>query len=496
MMISLATLLIASSLAKDTVPTEGLPTIPREFRAAWVATVDNIDWPSRRDLTTAQQQEELRAIFLKAREMRLNAIVFQVRPSADALYKSKLEPWSEYLTGAQGKAPNPEWDPLQFAVDEAHKAGMELHCWFNPYRANHPAQKGPLASSHIGKTNPKVVKTYGKYLWMDPGEREVQKRSLDVMLDVVKRYDIDGVHIDDYFYPYPIYDENKKKIDFPDGPSWAAYQKSGGKLSRGDWRRKNVDDFIEDLYTGIKKTKKHVKFGISPFGIYRPGIPATIKAGVDQYDELYADAELWLKKGWCDYYSPQLYWPIAQTPQSYPVLLDYWLKVNDKNRHVWPGLYTSRTNPAEGNWKPEEVINQVTLSRQKQASPGNVHFSFKSLQLDHNKIGSSLKSGIYNQSAFVPETPWLGDKAPSAPRIELVSAKGSDNFESLKLSSDKGIFSYAVSFGSKQNGKIEWSPYSQYSDSMMIDVRKTSYIAAIAISRNGIASAISTIECK
>ena len=175
------------------------PPVRREFRGVWVATVDNIDWPTKRTLTTQQQKNELIGIMERCQSMKLNAVVFQVRPSADALYPSSLEPWSEYLTNKQGKAPNPAWDPLQFAVHEAHKRGLELHVWLNPYRANHPAQKGPLAASHLAKTHPSIVKKYGRYLWMDPGEPLVQKRTLDVVKDVVRRYDIDGVHIDDYF---------------------------------------------------------------------------------------------------------------------------------------------------------------------------------------------------------------------------------------------------------------------------------------------------------
>ncbi|RYG69763.1 hypothetical protein EON77_14425, partial [bacterium] len=255
--------------------------MPREFRGVWVATVDNIDWPSRRNLSTAQQKAELLHILDVAQSMNLNAVIFQVRPSADALYPSKYEPWSEYLTGLQGRAPNPRWDPLEFACREAHARGLELHCWFNPYRAKHPAQKGPLARNHIAVTNPAVVKTYARYLWMDPGERRVQERSLNVMLDVVRRYDVDGVHIDDYFYPYQEKNSAGRLIPFPDGPSYARYKKGGGTLTKPDWRRRNVDTFIENAYEGIHRTKPWVKFGISPFGIYRSGYPKGIEAGVD-----------------------------------------------------------------------------------------------------------------------------------------------------------------------------------------------------------------------
>lgn len=414
---SLMTVLIATAMLAHQKLINSLPEIPREFRGAWVATVDNIDWPSKRGLPTEQQQAELLKIIETAKSLKLNAIVFQIRPSADALYKSSLEPWSEYLTGVQGQAPNPSWDPLEFAIKEAHERGMELHCWFNPYRAKHPAQKGPVANNHIARTNPNVVKQYDRYLWMDPGEKVVQDRSLDVMLDVVKRYDVDGIHIDDYFYPYPVYDSNKKKIDFPDTPSWTNYVQHGGRLSRADWRRKNVDDFIENLYKGIKRIKKHVKFGISPFGIARPGTPSTIKAGLDQYGELYADAQKWLNEGWCDYYSPQLYWAIKSPGQPYPELLKYWVGQNKMNRHVWAGLYTGRTETKEGDWKAPEILGQIALSRDKQATAGNIHFSFKCLAGNFNNIATALRNGPYAKDAFIPESPWLGDKQPKMPRI-------------------------------------------------------------------------------
>ncbi len=394
------------------------PPLPREFRGVWVATVANIDWPSKPGLPTAQQQAELLKVFNDADKMNLNAIIFQVRPSTDALYDSRFEPWSEYLTGRQGRAPSPMWDPLAFAVEEAHKRGMELHCWFNPYRSLHPAQKGPVADRHISRTHPNVVKSYGKYLWMDPGEAAVQQRSIDVMMDVVKRYDVDGIHIDDYFYPYQEKDSAGKLIPFPDDASWKRYVASGGKLKRDDWRRNNVDTFIERLYGEIKKEKSWVKFGISPFGIYRPGYPASIKAGVDQYADLYADALKWYREGWVDYYTPQLYWPIKQTAQSYPVLLDWWMDQNVKGRHLWPGNFTSKTNPADGNWPAKELSDQIALTR-KRGAGGNVHFSMKAFSRNYGGIADELRGGVYVGKALVPASPWLDSKKPSAPKLDV-----------------------------------------------------------------------------
>ena len=308
------------------------PTVAREFRAVWVATVDNIDWPSKRTLGTDEQKAELITLLDRAASTGLNAVIFQVRPAGDALYESSIEPWSEYLTGRQGKAPSPLWDPLAFAVKEAHARGLELHAWFNPYRAKHPSAKGPLARSHLSRTNPSLVKTYGTHLWMDPGEPAVRARTLKVVLDVVKRYDIDGVHLDDYFYPYKEKRTNGS-TDFPDDASFKKYRKAGGDLDRDDWRRSNVDKLIEAMHVGIAKTKPWVKFGISPFGIWRPGNPESV-VGFDAYTQLYADSRKWLRAGWVDYFTPQLYWAIAPEKQSYPKLLAWWAGQNEKGRHL------------------------------------------------------------------------------------------------------------------------------------------------------------------
>ncbi len=460
----------------------------REFRGVWVATVDNIDWPSRRNLTSDAQRKELLRILDAARATGLNAVILQVRPSADALYRSPYEPWSEYLTGQQGRPPNPAYDPLMFAVEEAHKRGLELHCWFNPYRAKHPAQKGLLARDHIGVTNPEVVKMYGKYLWMDPGEPKVQQRTLNVMLDVVRRYDVDGVHIDDYFYPYQETTKAGKVIPFPDEPSYRRYRAKGGELGKDDWRRKNVDDFVEGVHDGIHRIKPWVKFGISPFGIYRPGYPEGIKAGVDQYADLYADARKWLREGWCDYFTPQLYWPIAQRAQSYTALLEYWKSENRMGRHLWPGLFTSRTIPGEGTWRPGEVLEQIRETRERVAGdPGTVHFSMKALLVEGTGVRSALALGPYRERAAVPASPWLGAEAPALPTLAGPIARSGDGL-GLKLGSDPGARFYAVSLGTRLGSKTIWSPWDLSSsserrfpaDDLVVSV------AAAAVSRTGV----------
>jgi len=393
------------------------PQPMREFRAAWVATVDNIDWPSKRGLPVEQQKSEIIAILDKAADLHLNAIILQVRPACDALYPSKLEPWSEYLTGEMGKAPSPFYDPLKLWIDEAHKRGMELHCWFNPYRAHHPSAKGPISSDHISKTKPSITKKYGSHLWLDPGEKDTQDHSIAVVMDVVNRYDCDAIHFDDYFYPYKEKDSKGNTIDFPDDPSWRKYRQTGGSLNREDWRRENVNMFVERLYREIKAAKPWVKLGISPFGIWRPGYPAQVK-GFDQYSQLYADARKWLQEGWVDYWTPQLYWPIAQTPQSYPVLLQWWKEQNLKRRNLWPGNYTSRVGSgAEKGWRPEEIVYQVKTTRGIEGATGNVHFSMVTLMRNQG-LCDLLKRDVYGEQALIPSSSWLDSTLPDMPDIK------------------------------------------------------------------------------
>ena len=311
-----------------------VPHAAREFRAAWVATVANINWPSKPGLTSKEQQQEAIALLDFLKSNNFNAVIFQVRPQADAFYQSELEPWSYFLTGEQGKAPEPFYDPLHFWIEAAHDRGLELHAWLNPYRAHHTTGKAVTEHSIIKKRPELVVKLQDGQYWMDPSLEGTKEHSTAVVMDLVKRYDLDGIHFDDYFYPYDSYNGGK---DFPDDKSWAAYRAGGGDLSRGDWRRESVNSFISNLYKKIKAEKPHVKFGLSPFGIWRPGYPESI-SGYDQYDKLYADARLWLNKGWIDYFTPQLYWTINKIPQSFPVLLGWWKSENLQKRHLWPGI--------------------------------------------------------------------------------------------------------------------------------------------------------------
>jgi len=392
-----------------------LPEPEREFRAAWIATVANINWPSERGLSTDEQKKEAIALLDLLAAHNFNAAIFQVRPQCDAMYASELEPWSYYLTGVQGQTPDPYYDPLAFWVDEAHKRGIELHVWLNPYRA-HSVSGGEVTEHSIVRRRPDlVVKLENGYYWLDPAKQGTQDHSLAVVMDIVERYDIDGVHLDDYFYPYPSYNNDK---GFPDDESWAAYQKHGGKRSRDDWRREAVNRFIKKLYAEIKRERPYVKFGLSPFGIWRPHNPRSIK-GFDQYDQLYADARLWLNKGWIDYWSPQLYWPTNQVPQSYPVLLGWWAGENRKGRHFWPGISIGR---GCGEVGVHEALNQIMIARgMLPESPGVIHWSIGSL-VDNPEVLEAIHAGPYKRPALVPRSSWLGKKAPAQPEVSARAA--------------------------------------------------------------------------
>lgn len=331
----------------------------------WIATVNNGDWPSRRDLTVDQQKQELTAMLDKIAALHLNAVFLQVRPMADAFYASSLEPWSQFLTGTIGKAPEPRYDPLAFAIEQAHARGLELHAWFNPFRGN--------------PTTTLRAYSYGRFIWMDPGDPDVEKRTLDVITDVVRRYDVDGVHLDDYFYPYP---ENNG--DFPDEPTWQAYR---GPLSRGEWRRQNINRFVHDLYASVKAVKPNVEVGISPFGIWRPRNPRQIR-GFDAYDKIYADSRLWLQRGWVDYLAPQLYWPIEQREQSFPALLHWWSRQDHLGRGIVAGISINR--PANR----AEIAQQLALIRGERQSVGFILFSAHTLIQNPDNVDEVLTRAL------------------------------------------------------------------------------------------------------
>ncbi len=423
------------------------PVAQREFRAVWVATVANIDWPSAPGLPVDKQKQEAIAILDTVQKLNMNAVIFQVRPQCDALYASRLEPWSYYLTGTQGQAPLPYYDPLQFWIEEAHKRGLQLHAWFNPYRAHHP-KGGPVTDSSIVHRRPDLVKQLANgYYWLDPAKPGTQEHSLAVVMDVVKRYNVDGIHFDDYFYPYPSYNNN---TDFPDEDTWQAYRRSGGTLTRASWRREAVNSFIRRLYATIKKEKPNVQFGLSPFGIYRPHHPAAI-SGFDQYNVLYADARLWLRKGWVDYFTPQLYWPVNRLAQSFPLLLGWWTRENVKGRHIWPGLFTSKMNDSLG---VDENINQIMIERGMVPNdPGEVHFSMKAFMDSIRVLPEALIKGPYAQKALVPPSPWLDSRAPKQPQVQFLAKQ--DTLTLQRTDRNPDIFHWVVYYQIQDNWNYE-----------------------------------------
>ncbi len=480
-----ATLLLAAllaGLAPMARAADEPQAIAREMRGVWVATVANIDWPSRPGLPVEEQQAEAVAILDRVEAMRMNTVVLQVRPQADALYPSELEPWSCYLTGAQGQAPEPFYDPLHFWIEQAHARGIELHAWLNPYRAGHPAMRSDYAGNSVVRRHPEWVHALADtgYYWMDPAVQGVQEHSLAVVLDLLHRYDLDGIHFDDYFYPYREYNLGR---DFPDEVAWQAYQAGGGKMARDDWRRDAVNRFIQRLYKEIKKAKPWVKFGISPFGIYRPGYPAGYGGGFDQYAVLYADARLWFNKGWIDYYTPQIYWNIASMQTSFPVILGWWEGENTKGRHLWPGLYL-RPGVAHEEMA-REIVGQVMVTRGMiQQAPGTIQFSMRSLMNPDSVIFRALAGGPFARAALMPAFPWLDKKAPEPPVVQ--AAPDSSGWRiSWQPKGKEAPFVYVLYLQRAGSWRPEIYPAGQHSVQLPVAAGKVTAVAVTAVDRCG-----------
>jgi uncharacterized lipoprotein YddW (UPF0748 family) len=327
------------------------------------------------------------------------------------MYPSALEPWSEYITGLQGRPPEPFYDPLALAIAEAHKKGLELHAWFNPFRAGHPESKSPPASNHVRRTHPELIRRYGSQTVMDPGEPETQTRSLAAIMDVVNRYDVDGVVIDDYFYPYPEKNYAGQDLDFPDDASWKKYGQATG-MTRAEWRRENVNRFVHKLSVAIKAAKPRMQFGVSPFGIWRPGNPAPIR-GMDAYEKIFADARQWLMAGWVDYLSPQLYWTISGPQQSFPLLFDWWRAQNVHGRHIWPGLADFSTGT---KFSMDEIPRQIQIIRQR-SDPGEVHYHLR-IVLENPALAAGV-GALYAQAALPPASPWIDNVPPLTPKLTV-----------------------------------------------------------------------------
>ncbi|HXG72143.1 MAG TPA: family 10 glycosylhydrolase [Gemmatimonadaceae bacterium] len=390
-----------------------VPPIQREMRGLWIATVANIDWPSRATLTADQQRAELVDIIQRASATGINTVIFQIRPAADAVYQSSLEPWASLLTGTQGNSPG--YDPLALAIQEAHARGMELHAWINPFRAGNTRDTLRLSGSHLFHTRRDIVRVYGSNIWLDPGEPDVQEHSIRVVRDIVSRYDIDAIHADDYFYPYVQLGPNGSAIPFPDDATFSRY---GGGLPRDDWRRANIDRFVERMHREVHAIKPTIKVGISPFGIWRPGFPPGVK-GLDAFASIYADARKWLQEGWVDYLAPQLYWAISAPEQSFPALLDWWLGQNVKARHVWPGLAAYKVqNGTASAFSMQEIPEQIRVTRGRPGGTGHILYNTTwTLKQHGGALASLLSTDLYRTRSLVPASPWLDSAAPLAPGL-------------------------------------------------------------------------------
>ena len=447
----------ASAQALSPIPDKPGP-LAREFRATWIASAYNIDWPSKQGLSAAQQQLELRRILDSVARLRMNAVIFQVRPMCDALYESSLEPWSHWLTGHMGRSPG--YDPLAYCLKEAHARGLEVHAWFNPFRALCD-NKLATSSKHITRRQPQLTKRYGNQTWCDPANPAARAHALKVILDVVRRYDIDGVHLDDYFYPYP-----KGNLHFADGKSPSQ-------------RRAYINQFVQSLYQSVKQTKPWVRVGISPFGIWRPGVPSGIEAGLDSYEQLAGDSRKWLRESWVDYLSPQLYWRIDPAKQSFPKLLEWWRQQG--SRPVWPGIATERIRGREDRRPASEITRQIALSRKIGRNwNGHIHWSAKSLVNDQGGIRKHLAS-VYTQPALVPPMPWLSRTTPPAAKT---SAKHDGKQTRISWSTDATCNRVAIQ--ARYKGKwycMRIAPSSPSGTGMTIP--RAEAIAVTAIDRYG-----------
>lgn len=390
------------------------PIMPpkRELRGVWIATVANIDWPSRAGLPIAQQKSELINILDNHQRAGINAIYLQIRPSADAFYAKSDEPWSRFLTGKQGQSPNPQYDPLEFAIEEAHQRGMELHPWFNPYRATFDLVQANVSPDHITRRKPEWFFAYGGKKWFNPGLPEVREYIIEVILNVVRQYDIDGVHFDDYFYPYP--DGNKP---IPDSETFRKYGQ--GFSTVADWRRNNVNLLVQALSDSIRATKQHIRFGISPFGIWdnrRDHPQGSETNGFSGYRQLYADAIKWTSEGWVDYVTPQLYFPFNYRAAAYEKLVDWW---NDHTygRHLYIGHASYRAaNNTEGWRNRSQIPDQIRYLRQQSESQGSVFYSSKSISGNLAGLRDSLQYDLYKYKALPPQMLWLDSIPPHSPQ--------------------------------------------------------------------------------
>ncbi|MEO0897747.1 MAG: family 10 glycosylhydrolase [Bacteroidota bacterium] len=386
----------------------------REFRAVWVATFHNIDWPSAKGLPASKQKNEFKALLNKQQGNGMNAVVVQVRPSGDAFYKSKISPWSEYISGKQGHSPNPYYDPMQFMIEECHDRNMEFHAWMNPFRAVSHTRFSSVAPQNIVNKHPEWTFKYGERLYLNPGVPQVREYLVKVVMEVVRNYDIDGIHFDDYFYPYP-----KGGMALPDTRTFQSYGNRYRDINA--WRRQNIDLFIEELSDSIRAVKPYVKFGISPVGIWRNkqqdrrGTP--VRSNFTSYDMLHADVRTWLEKGWIDYVAPQVYFNIQHPTADYAKIVPWWAK-NAFGKHVYVGQAIFKSKSGENSaWRdPSQLPRQLKFNLSFPQIKGSIFYSANSFNTNPKGIQQVLRNDRYRFPALIPSMKWKDSIPPHSPK--------------------------------------------------------------------------------
>lgn len=432
----------------------------REFRAAWIQSVNG----QFRGMPTEKLKQNLIGQLNSLQKAGINAIIFQVRPEADALYASRLEPWSRFLTGVQGKAPEPYWDPMQFMIDECHKRGMEFHAWINPYRTK-TTLKSELAPNHVYNIHPEWFVTYGDQLYFDPALPESRRHICMVVSDIVSRYDVDAIHMDDYFYPYPI-----KGKDFPDDTSFARF--GGGFSNKGDWRRSNVNVLIKKLHETIREIKPWVKFGVSPFGIYRneSSDPLGSKTkGLQNYDDLYADVLLWAREGWIDYNIPQIYWHIGHPVADYETLVKWWAR-NTENRPLFIGQSVMNTvqNADPKNPSINQLPRKMALQRAYQTIGGSCQWPASAVVENAGKYRDALIAEYHKYPALPPVFDFMDNEAPAKVR-KMKPVWTEDGYI---------LFWTAPKYKEEMNRAVQYVVY-RFNDKEKVNIDDPSHIVAI-----------------
>ena len=432
----------------------------REFRAAWIQSVNG----QFRGMPTEKLKQNLIGQLNSLQKAGINAIIFQVRPEADALYASRLEPWSRFLTGVQGKAPEPYWDPMQFMIDECHKRGMEFHAWINPYRTK-TTLKSELAPNHVYNIHPEWFVTYGDQLYFDPALPESRRHICMVVSDIVSRYDVDAIHMDDYFYPYPI-----KGKDFPDDASFARF--GGGFSNKGDWRRSNVNVLIKKLHETIREIKPWVKFGVSPFGIYQneSSDPLGSKTkGLQIYDDLYADVLLWAREGWIDYNIPQIYWHIGHPVADYETLVKWWAR-NTENRPLFIGQSVMNTvqNADPKNPSINQLPRKMALQRAYQTIGGSCQWPASAVVENAGKYRDALIAEYHKYPALPPVFDFMDNEAPAKVR-KMKPVWTEDGYI---------LFWTAPKYKEEMNRAVQYVVY-RFNDKEKVNIDDPSHIVAI-----------------